>query len=151
MMMEPKERAEKTDKRRVLLVEDHPIVRQGLRQIIELEDDLEVCGEEATTHDAIRAIEALHPDLVLLDLALRGSSGTDVLKYIQEHWISVRTVVISSNPPEIWAEEVIRHGALGYISKDEAVDHVIHAIRSALSGNIYTPDQKPADSGHWFG
>jgi len=128
-------------KYRVLLVDDHPIVRQGLALLIEREADLSVCGEADGAHTAFHAIEALRPDIVLLDISLNGPDGLEVLKEIRVKTGSLPVLILSMHDESIYAERAMRAGANGYIMKQEATEKVLVAIRRILQGDVYLSDR----------
>jgi DNA-binding NarL/FixJ family response regulator len=126
---------------RVLLVDDHPIVRQGLALLIDREADLSVCGEADGAHSAFHAIETLRPDIVLLDISLNGPDGLDVLKEIRMKSGSLPVLILSMHDESIYAERALRAGANGYIMKQEATEKVLIAIRRILQGDVYLSDR----------
>jgi DNA-binding NarL/FixJ family response regulator len=128
-------------KYRVLLVDDHPIVRQGLALLIDREADLSVCGEADGAHSAFHAIETLRPDIVLLDISLNGPDGLDVLKEIRMKSGSLPVLILSMHDESIYAERAMRAGANGYIMKQEATEKVLIAIRRILQGDVYLSDR----------
>ena len=130
-----------TKKYRVLLVDDHPIVRQGLALLIDREADLSVCGEAEGAHTAFHAIETLRPDIVVLDISLNGPDGLDVLKEIRMKSGSLPVLILSMHDESIYAERAMRAGANGYIMKQEATEKVLIAIRRILQGDVYLSDR----------
>jgi DNA-binding NarL/FixJ family response regulator len=130
-----------TKKCRVLLVDDHPIVRQGLALMIDREPDLCVCGEAEGAHTAFHAIETLRPDLVVLDISLSGPDGLDVLKEIRMKTENLPVLILSMHDESIYAERAMRAGANGYIMKQEATERVLVAIRRILQGEVYLSDR----------
>ena len=128
-------------KYRVLLVDDHPIVRQGLARLIEREADLSVCGEADGAHSAFHALETLRPDIVLLDISLNGPDGLEVLKEIRMKSGSLPVLILSMHDESIYAERAMRAGANGYIMKQEATEKVLVAIRRILQGDVYLSDR----------
>src|SRR5271167_431467 len=126
---------------RVLLVDDHPIVRQGLALLIDREADLSVCGEAEGAHSAYHAIETLRPDIVVLDISLSGPDGLDVLKEIRMKTGSLPVLILSMHDESIYAERAMRAGANGYIMKQEATEKVLVAIRRILQGEVYVSDR----------
>src|SRR5271169_2841095 len=130
-----------TKKCRVLLVDDHPIVRQGLGLLIDHEEDLSVCGEAEGAHSAFHAIETLRPDIVVLDISLSGPDGLDVLKEIRMKSGSLPVLILSMHDESIYAERALRAGANGYIMKQEATEKVLVAIRRILQGEVYLSDR----------
>ena len=124
-------------RRRVLIVDDHPIVRQGLKRMIETESDLEVCGEAATEAQARRAIRELNPDIVIVDLALQEGDGLELVRDVHAHHPDVPMLVLSMHDEAIYAERLLSEGASGYIMKQAAADQLLNALRTVLSGEIY--------------
>jgi len=126
---------------RVLLVDDHPIVRQGLALLIDREPDLCVCGEAEGAHTAFHAITTLRPDIVVLDISLSGPDGLDVLKELRLKTSSLPVLILSMHDESIYAERAMRAGANGYIMKQEATEKVLVAIRRILQGDVYLSDR----------
>ncbi|MEP6593299.1 MAG: response regulator transcription factor, partial [Acidobacteriota bacterium] len=128
-------------KRRVLVVDDHPIIRQGLSLLIDREPDLTVCGHADDAHSAARAIAELRPDLVILDISLGGQDGLDLLKQVRLRDDELPILVLSMHDESIYAERVLRAGANGYIMKQEATGLVLTAVRRILDGQVYVPER----------
>jgi DNA-binding NarL/FixJ family response regulator len=128
-------------KSRVLLVDDHPIVRQGLALLIDRETDLCVCGEAEGAHSAFHAIATLRPDMVVLDISLNGPDGLDVLKELRTKATNLPVLILSMHDESIYAERAMRAGANGYIMKQEATEKVLVAIRRILQGDVYLSDR----------
>ncbi len=128
-------------KRRILLVDDHPVLRQGLAQIINRQPDLAVCWEAETGAEALAMIEQREPDLVLIDLSLRTGDGIELVKDIKVRWPAIRMLVLSMHDEFIYAERALRAGAQGYVMKGEKVDHLLAAITRVLAGGIYVSDK----------
>jgi DNA-binding NarL/FixJ family response regulator len=122
---------------RILLVDDHPMVRERLADVINREADLMVSGEAEDRHGAIEAILAQPPDLVIVDLKLKNSDGLELIKDIRARWPKMRMLVVSMHDESLYAERVIRAGASGYITKQEATRKILLAIRRVLTGSIY--------------
>ena len=122
---------------RVLLVDDHPMVRERLAEVINREADLVVCGEAEDRQEAIETILAQPPDLVIVDLKLKNSDGLELIKDIRARWPKMRMLVVSMHDESLYAERVIRAGASGYITKQEATRKILLAIRRVLAGSIY--------------
>jgi DNA-binding NarL/FixJ family response regulator len=122
---------------RILLVDDHPLVRERLAEIFNREPDLYVCGEAEDRHEALQAVAARRPDLVIVDLTLKTSDGLELIKDIHSRWASLRMLVVSMHDESLYAERVLRAGALGYITKQEATRNILLAVRRVLAGNIY--------------
>ena len=133
--------APQVKKFRVLLIDDHPIVRQGLALLIDREADLSVCGEAEGARSAFHAIATLRPDIVLLDISLSGPDGLDVLKEIRMKTGSLPVLILSMHDESIYAERAMRAGANGYIMKQEATEKVLVAIRRILQGGVYLSDR----------
>ncbi len=129
------------DKRtRVLLVDDHAVVRYGIAQLINQQGDLVVCGEEENASVALGAIAKVKPDLVIADISLKDSSGLELMRNIKAQYPGLAVLVVSAHDESIYAEIAFRAGALGYLMKEEALAKIITAIRRVLSGNIYVSD-----------
>ena len=128
-------------RRRVLIVDDHPVVRQGLILAIGREPDLEVCGEAAHIEEAMRLAEEGCPDVVIVDLSLDGEDGIELIDYVKSRWSSVKILVYSSHDEETYAGRVLRAGAMGYISKREPMAKIVVAVRQVLSGEVYLSPQ----------
>jgi DNA-binding NarL/FixJ family response regulator len=128
-------------KRRVLVVDDHPIVRQGLALMIDQEPDLEVCGEAEEAASALAAIAATRPDIVLLDISLPGPDGIDLLKAIRAGDAHLPVLVLSMHDESVYAERALRAGANGYIMKQEATENVLVALRRILRREMYVSDR----------
>jgi len=127
----------KADKSRILIVDDHPIVRRGLRELVADEPDLEVCGEAEDVAGALRQVEALSPDVVVIDLSLKGGHGLELIQEIKARRRPVKMLVSTMHDESLFAERVLRAGAMGYISKQESPDKIIGALRQVLRGEIY--------------
>ena len=124
-------------KRRVFLVEDHPVTQQGLALLLNQETDLTVCGQAATVNQALPAIAAAKPDLVVVDIALRGRDGIELIKELASFHPRLPTLVLSTLDEAIYAERALRAGAKGYIMKEEAVKLLLLAVRQVLAGEVY--------------
>jgi DNA-binding NarL/FixJ family response regulator len=123
--------------RRVLIVDDHPVVREGLAQMINREPDLTVCGEAADMQKAVQLMEALEPDILIVDISLDGPDGLDLLKHIRTQDPSLPVLILSMHDESIYAERALRAGANGYIMKQEATDNVLDALRRILNREVY--------------
>ncbi len=132
-----KQPAKETVKRRVYLVDDHPIVRQGLIKLIEQEEDLEVCGEAGNVPDALAAIRELDPDVILVDISLENSNGLELIKMIDDLGLQIPMLVLSMHDESLYAEHALRAGASGYVMKQAASNTLIQAIGKVLEGEIY--------------
>jgi len=130
-----------TTPQRVFIVEDHPVFREGLVQVINSEGDLIVCGEAADAEHALEAILSLKPDLVLVDITLPGKSGLELIKDLRARNGGVKLLVLSMHDEALYADRVLRAGGDGYIMKQEDPEEVVHAIRDVLGGRIYVSEQ----------
>jgi DNA-binding NarL/FixJ family response regulator len=124
-------------KRTVFVVDDHPIVRQGLTLLINREPDLAVCGEAEEMHAALSAISVARPDIMIVDISLNGPDGLELLKNIRITLPRLPVLILSMHDESIYAERALRAGANGYIMKQEATEKVLVALRRILSGEIY--------------
>jgi DNA-binding NarL/FixJ family response regulator len=124
-------------KHTILIVDDHPIFRHGLAQLINQEHDLLVCGEAEDYHGALKGVETLAPDMVIVDITLKNMSGIDLIKDLHRQYRTLPMLVISMHEESLYAERSLRAGARGYIMKQEASESVIDAIRQVLRGRIY--------------
>jgi DNA-binding NarL/FixJ family response regulator len=122
---------------RILIVDDHPVVRHGLRELISAESDLEVCGEAGGEAEAVSRIDETQPDLVLVDVSLSEGSGLGLLKRMQMREEGVKLLVVSMHDEQLLAERCIEAGAVGFVNKQEATELLVEAIRRALAGKIY--------------
>jgi DNA-binding NarL/FixJ family response regulator len=126
------------DKRaRILIVDDHPLVRSGLRLLIDCEPDLSVCGEAADATEAMRLLDSQTPDLLIVDLSLKESSGLELIKRVKARNPEAKMLVSSMFEESLYAERVLSAGALGYVHKQEGMERVIEAIRCVLSGRVW--------------
>jgi DNA-binding NarL/FixJ family response regulator len=122
-------------------VDDHPAVREGLAESISRESDLTVCGQAEDHRGALKEIESEKPDLVVIDLMLKNSSGLELIKDIHARWPQILILVVSMHDEMLYAERVLRAGAHGYITKQEATRNVLLAIRRLLNGGIYLSEK----------
>src|ERR1051325_5006627 len=121
---------------RILLVDDHAVVRYGIAQLINREGDLTVCGEEEEASKALGTITSLKPDLVIADISLKDSSGLELMRNIKAQDPKLPVLVVSAHDESIYAEIAFRAGALGYLMKEEALERIVTAIRRVLRGAI---------------
>ena len=126
---------------RILIVDDHPLVRTGFAQLIGDCPDLEVCGEAGDMAEALGLIDATSPDLAIIDLSLAGGSGLDLIERIRSRNKDLLMLVASMHDETLYAERVLAAGARGYINKQEAQESIIRAIRQVLSGKVYLSQQ----------
>jgi DNA-binding NarL/FixJ family response regulator len=128
-------------KKTVLVVDDHPLLRQGLALMINREPDLTVCGEAEEAQAAMKAIAAKKPDILIADISLNGPDGLDLLKTVRSSYPDLPVLVLSMHDESIYAERALRARANGYIMKQEATETVLIAVRRILSGDIYLSDR----------
>ena len=128
-------------KKKVVIVDDHPLFRERLAQLINHELDMEVTGEAEYAKDAIQLIRSRSPDLAIVDITLNESSGLELLKSIRALSISIPVLVLSMHEESLYAERALRAGATGYITKHQAAGEVILAIRRVLAGEIYLSER----------
>ena len=128
-----------TQRFRVVLVEDHPMFREQLAQLINKEATMTVCGEADNIHDALRLIESKKPDIAIVDLTLKGPSGIELIKNLKAKELEIPVLVLSMHDESLYAERVLKAGARGYITKNEVSKEVMTAIYAVLRGEIYLP------------
>jgi DNA-binding NarL/FixJ family response regulator len=128
--------AGRPEPRRILIVDDHPLVRDGLVQILQKEADLTVCGEAGDAAEALEQLAQTHPNVVLVDLSLPGRGGIELVKDIAAKHPDLPILVLSIHEEDVFAERALRAGAKGYIEKHEPTDKIINAIRTVLSGQL---------------
>ena len=124
-------------KHRVLLVDDHPIVRHGLGLLIDQEEDLAVCGETDSAVETLDKIKEMAPEVAVVDISLRGSSGLELSKALKEQYPEIPVLILSMHDESLFAERALRSGARGYVMKQESADTVLRAIRKVLDGGVY--------------
>ncbi len=122
---------------RVLIVDDHPLVRRGLMEMLRSQPGVEVCGEAADAASTWRELERTRPQLVMLDLSIPGSDGLELLKCIRARYPAIRILVVSMHEEHTYAERALRAGALGYVHKHEPPETIIHATHEVLAGRRY--------------
>jgi DNA-binding NarL/FixJ family response regulator len=128
-------------KKRILIVDDHPMMRQGLAQLINHEPDLTACGEADTAAQALKRISADNPDLVLADISLPDRSGLELIKDVQALHAELPVLVVSMHDESLYAERVLRSGGRGYIMKQEGGKRLMQAIRRVLGGQVYVSER----------
>ena len=124
-------------KRTVFVIDDHPIVRDGLTQLINREPDLTVCGTAEDIYEALKAMQTLKPDIALADISLKGADGIELIKNLKIRMPALPVLVLSIHDESIYAPRALRAGARGFIMKQEATENVLLALRRVLSGEIY--------------
>ena len=123
--------------KRILIVDDHPVMRYGLKQLIEFQPDFMVCGEAGTAAEALGCIASLKPDLMLIDLSLPDKNGLELIKDINAMYGGMLMLAVSMHDETLYAERVLRAGGRGYIMKEEAAEKLIEAIRTVLNDRIF--------------
>ena len=129
-----------THRRRVFLVDDHPLVREWLASLIERQADLTVCGQAGDASTAVQEIPRLQPDVMVVDLSLQGQTGLELIKQLQTLLPNPRVLVLSMHEESFYAERALRAGALGYVMKREVTSKIIEAIRQVLLGRLYVSE-----------
>lgn len=127
--------------KRILLVDDHPIMRHGLAQLIAAEGDLAICREVGSAAEGLSGVKECQPDLVIADLTLPDKHGLEFIKDVQVMFPGTRILVLSMHDESLYAERVLRAGARGYLMKETAADHLVKAARRILDGGIYLSDK----------
>jgi len=133
-----------SEKSRILIVDDHPLFREGMQQMIDRNASLKVCGEAASPAAAMKAVAELEPDLVLVDISLEGGDGIDLIKNLKDKYENLPILVISMHNESLYAERALRAGALGYVMKNEAARTVKAAILKVLGGDIFLSEKMSA-------
>jgi DNA-binding NarL/FixJ family response regulator len=126
---------------RLLLVDDHPLLRKGLALTLDAEPDFEVVGQAADAEEALDAAPRLKPDVVLVDLSLPGMGGLELVKHLAAVLPDAKTLVVSRHDESLYADRAIRAGARGYVSKLEAGEKIVEAVRAVLRGSLYLSDE----------
>jgi DNA-binding NarL/FixJ family response regulator len=139
--MNRKPMPENTNKQRIFIVDDHPLVREGLANLINQQEDLVVCGEAEDAAQALAGIGVHRPDLALIDISLKTASGLELVKDLGAHFPGVALVVLSMHDELLYAERALRAGARGYVMKRETTKDVLTAIRRVLQGDVYVSDR----------
>lgn len=131
----------KTTKARVLLIDDHVVVRDGLRQLLESESDLTICGEAESAEQAVAAAEKFNPELAIVDITLGGADGIELIKNLRALKPDLAILVLSMHDESYYAERSLRAGASGYVMKREARDQIMKGVRTVLAGEIYVSER----------
>ena len=138
------------DKTKLLIIDDHAVVRQGLTTLINQEPDLSVCGEAENVPQAMSAIQALQPDMAIVDLSLGGQDGIELIKNVVRQYHRIKILVLSMHHESFYGERALRAGANGYITKHEAAEMIIVAIRQILKGEVYLSERIVSQTVHKF-
>ena len=141
MKKKAREQSKPHGKNRVLIIDDHVMVREGVAEIIKHEPDLEVCGTASTVNDGIDAVDKFKPDLVIVDITLPGKNGIEFIKDVRAMQPDLRILVMSMHDESLYADRVLRAGGRGYIRKQEGGDKLIDAMRRVLRGEIVVSEK----------
>ena len=128
------------NKKRILVVDDHPVFREGLVRVLNQEKDLQVAAEAASAPEALRAATAHHPDIAIVDISLEGASGLDLTHCLRQQAPELRILVLSMHKETLHAERALRAGANGYIMKNESGRQLLRAVRQVLAGQTYVSE-----------
>ena len=128
------------EKRRVLIVDDHPIFRDGISQLINQEPDLMVCGGACSTPQALSAVEELKPDVMVVDISIHGANGIELMKCVRAQHPKLLALMLSSHDENVYAERALRAGARGYVMKSAPPEKVVEALRRVLDGRLYVSE-----------
>ena len=134
-------RATQPEPHRILIVDDHPIVREGLDALISMHKDLEVCGHASSIQEALDLVETTNPRVAIVDLSLTDGSGISLISELKSRNSPVRTLVSSMHDETMYAERSLQAGALGYVNKQEASSRIIEAIHCVLDGKVYLSER----------
>ncbi|HEX2590852.1 MAG TPA: response regulator transcription factor [Rhizomicrobium sp.] len=126
---------------KIFLVDDHPLVRESLSNLINQQEDLVVCGEAEDAASALSAIRSIQPDVVVVDLSLKQGSGLDLIKSLKAHQSPAAVIVLSMHDERVYAERAVRAGARGYVMKRESTTRIVWAIRQVMQGRLAVSDQ----------
>jgi DNA-binding NarL/FixJ family response regulator len=127
--------------KKIIIVDDHPLMRKGLALTLDMEADLEVCGQAESAEEAMTMVEQEQPDIAVVDISLPGMSGLELIKHMQVLAPNVRVLVVSRHDEALYAERAIRAGARGYVMKLEAGDVIVKAVRRVLGGGLYVSEE----------
>lgn len=126
---------------KILIVDDHPILRMGMRELLNQEEGFEVCGVAEDISSARKILQEMNPDFAIIDISLAGENGLDLVKEISGGKSRISVLVLSMHDESVWAERAIRAGARGYIMKKEAAESIVIAIRNILDGKIHVSER----------
>src|SRR2546427_1071064 len=137
-------RCDPPEAKRIVIVDDHPLFRKGLEQLIHSDSAFAVCGEVNNASEAMDVIRKLNPDLAIVDLSLPGANGIELIKNIRAEFPKLPILVLSMHDESLYALRALRAGAQGYVMKQEALDSVLHAVRNLLEGRPYLSEEMSA-------
>ena len=140
MLSGKKQKKAEENKSKILIVDDHPVVREGLTTIINHEKDLIVCGYAEDDHLALKAINELKPDVIIVDISLKDSDGIDLTKNIKHRYPKLPVIVLSIHDESVYAERALRAGARAYLMKEVLSENITNTVRTVLKGEIYVSD-----------
>ena len=140
-MVAKKQKKAEGSKSKILIVDDHPMIRDGLVRLVDDEPNLVICGQADDVPEALKAISETRPDIVIVDISLKSSNGIDLIKTIKVQYPILPVLVLSMHNEALYAERALRAGAMGYIMKQEASENLLIAIRRVLGGQIYISDK----------
>jgi len=140
-MSDPEVEQTNSPQRRIFLVDDHPLVREGLANLINQQGDLMVCGQAEDAAQALAGIGSTQPELALIDISLKTASGLELVKDLKQHFPPLMMIVLSMHDEMLYAERALRAGARGYVMKRETTKEVLTAIRRVLQGDIYVSER----------
>jgi DNA-binding NarL/FixJ family response regulator len=143
-MKKEKQAAPAGQRNRIFIVDDHPIVRKGLAQLINQEPDMVVCGEAENAQNALELLKRIRPDLAIVDISLQGIDGIELIKKIKDRDINLPILVVSMHDESLFAERALKVGAKGYIMKQEAIEKMMEAIRKVIKGEVYVSERVSA-------
>jgi DNA-binding NarL/FixJ family response regulator len=127
-------------KTKIYIIDDHPIMVEGLKELINVERDMRVVGSSDDWHVALQEVQKIHPDLIILDVTLKDANGIEVLKNLKIHVPQIKVLMLSMHDESLYAMRSLKAGAQGYIMKQEAVDKILGAIRQVIAGEVYLSD-----------
>ena len=124
-------------RKQIMIVDDHPLVREGVVGLLSAQPDLEICGEASRVSEALELAEAKRPDVAIVDLTLKDGNGIALIKTLKERYADMKMLVLSMHDETLFAERALRAGAVGYISKDKVSRTIVQAVRAVLAGKVY--------------
>lgn len=129
------------DIKRILVVDDHPVVRQGIKHLLEQEPDIRICAEAESAGEALQALQKQKPDLAIVDISLKGTDGIELTKWIRAQDKKIPVLILSMHEESLYADRALRAGAHGYLMKAEVADKIVPAVRKVMSGEIYLSEK----------